>query len=86
MAKQSKLTSKCPPGTFCIENVTMLFIIVLTGILLYLIYNHCNVSQTNTQSSTPLLSSHFSFYITTTIWHLMSIMRNRKAVMTCFAQ
>lgn len=57
MAKQSK----CPPGTFCIENVTMIFIIILTGILLYLIYNHCNVSQTNSQSSTPLLSPHFSF-------------------------
>ena len=50
MAKQSKLTSKCPPGTFCIENVTMLFLIILTSILLYLINRHYNVPQTNNKS------------------------------------
>lgn len=61
MAKQSKLTSKCPPGTFCIENVTMLFLIILTGILLYLIYRHYNSPQTNSHLVTPLLQPHFSF-------------------------
>jgi len=62
MAKQSKLTSKCPPGTFCIESFTLLFIIVLSGILLYLIYQHCYVSQMNRHS--PLLvTSHSSPFL-----------------------
>ena len=61
MAKQSKLTSKCPPGTFCIENVTLLFLVILTGILLYLVYHHCNIPQTNNQFTTPLLPPHVSF-------------------------
>lgn len=61
MAKQSKLTSKCPPGTFCIENVTMLFLIIVTGILLYLIYSHYSAPQTNNQLASPLLQPHFSF-------------------------
>ena len=61
MAKQSKLISKCPPGTFCIENVTMVFLIILTSILLYLIYRHYNVPQTNNQVITPILPPDFSF-------------------------
>lgn len=40
MAKSIKLTSKCPPGTFCIETYALFFSLVLVGILLYLIYQH----------------------------------------------
>tara|TARA_Y100000816_G_C25834407_1_gene436286 strand:+ start:44 stop:661 length:618 start_codon:yes stop_codon:yes gene_type:complete len=58
MAKQSKLIAKCPPGTFCIESFTMLFVIVLTVILLYLIYQQCNDSQINFK---PLSRPHYSF-------------------------
>lgn len=61
MAKQSKLISKCPPGTFCIENVTMVFLIILTSILLYLIYHHCNTSQSNNNIKSPSTSPYFSF-------------------------
>ncbi len=54
MAKQA---SKCPPGTFCIETYTLLLSITLIGILLYLVYQHCNVSQISKTSSSLLLSS-----------------------------
>lgn len=54
MAKQLK----CPPGTFCIENVTMLFIVVLTGILLYLVYRHCNISQITHQPMSSVFLHH----------------------------
>tara|TARA_B110000114_G_C15036395_1_gene375146 strand:+ start:705 stop:1325 length:621 start_codon:yes stop_codon:yes gene_type:complete len=60
MAKQSKIISKCPPGTFCIENLTMSFIVALTSILLYLLYHHCNVSQIQ---SSLLVASQPSSYV-----------------------
>ena len=39
MAKKLKYTSKCPPGAFCIETYTMLFLIILACIIIYFIYN-----------------------------------------------
>lgn len=30
---------KCPPGVICVENVSMIFILIIIGILLYLGYN-----------------------------------------------
>ncbi len=31
---------KCPPGVFCIENVSMVFIFLLIGFVSYMIYNY----------------------------------------------
>jgi len=39
MAKKLKHALKCPPGTFCIENYTMAFIVILVFIAMYFIYN-----------------------------------------------
>lgn len=58
MVKKSKSLSKCPPGTFCIESFTMLFVLTLIGILLFFVYKHCNSSDTKT---TPSLTPHSSF-------------------------
>tara|TARA_Y100000992_G_scaffold288981_1_gene243117 strand:+ start:165 stop:788 length:624 start_codon:yes stop_codon:yes gene_type:complete len=40
MAKKIKHSFKCPPGTFCIEKFTMIFIFLLVCIIFYLIYDN----------------------------------------------
>ena len=59
MAKKLKTMPKCPPGTFCIENFTMLFVVILIGILLYFVYLHCNNSSE--MNGSVSLSPHSSF-------------------------
>ena len=47
-------SKKCPPGVLCIENYTLVFILLLLGIVLYCMYfynsptpNHTNVLDQN---------------------------------------
>ena len=61
MVKKSKSLSKCPPGTFCIESFTMVFVLALIGILLFFVYKHCNSSETNINLS-PTPHSSFLHY------------------------
>ncbi len=63
MAKKSRTISKCPPGTFCIENFTMLFVVILIGILLYFVYLHCNnFSEMNSRISLSQNSSFLHYH------------------------
>lgn len=38
---------KCAPGVICIENITMLYIIILASILLIIVYYHSNSFRKN---------------------------------------
>jgi hypothetical protein len=38
---------KCPPGVFCIENMTMVIIIIFVLISIYLIYKNLNMKEVN---------------------------------------
>ena len=40
---------KCPPGVLCIENVTIMFILFVMGIVTYLIYNNIGKQQQQQQ-------------------------------------
>lgn len=42
---------KCPPGIICIENITMVFIILFAGILLYVFYSIMFNSKHHTMKS-----------------------------------
>ena len=33
------MTSKCPPGVFCIENYTLLIVLILSLCILYYLFN-----------------------------------------------
>ena len=44
------MASKCPPGVLCIENYTLLIVLVISGLILYYLYN--KFSKTNSYNKT----------------------------------
>ena len=42
------MASKCPPGVFCIENYTLIVVIIISAIILYYLYNKfSNINNTS---------------------------------------
>jgi hypothetical protein len=47
------MVRKCPPGVFCITNMSLLMIAIIVGVLLYaVVYRNDNANHTNTSSVT----------------------------------
>ena len=44
------MASKCPPGVLCIENYTLLIVLIISGLILYYLYN--KFSKTNSYNKT----------------------------------
>jgi hypothetical protein len=42
---------KCPPGVVCIENMTLLFIVILIGVVLTGVFLTCNATNTNRETN-----------------------------------
>jgi hypothetical protein len=38
---------KCPPGVICIENITMVILFIIIGIVIYLVYLNMNININN---------------------------------------
>lgn len=49
---------KCVPGVICIENITMVYIIILVGILFVVIYYSRNTSYSDRSNNSMSLTSH----------------------------
>lgn len=44
---------KCPPGVICLENMTMVFIVIIIGVVFYFVFRTLNNDQSQSQRQDP---------------------------------
>jgi hypothetical protein len=55
------MSKKCPPGTFCIENMTMVFVIIVLFIVTYIVFKNNRNDKTNTEPREIHMHSQMQF-------------------------
>ena len=53
-------TKKCPPGVICIENITLVFLVIILCVLFYIIYIYFFKKQAQSSSHSSQKSQHQS--------------------------
>ena len=76
------MPKKCPPGVFCIENITLSFLIIILGLGMYLLIYIKNNNKNKTISS---INKHINIvhtiaatvaFITSLIYSLLQVVTN----------
>jgi len=45
---------KCPPGVICLENMTMVFIVIIIGVIFYFVFRSLKNDQSQRQDPNGL--------------------------------
>jgi hypothetical protein len=44
------MSKKCPPGVICLENATMVFLVIIIGVVFYFVFKSLNNDESNKQA------------------------------------
>ena len=79
-----KIMKKCPPGVFCIENMTLAFVVIALFLILYFIYNIIKVPvSTNNNIKLDLI---LFFRMKTSFLSFFSILSNLESLPGLFTK